>query len=411
MSEHYDYIIAGAGAAGLSLACNMMDGALSSARILLIDQDLKQSNDRTWCYWSDETDDLEHLVYKSWSHLSFLNEAHQHGGALGRLTYKMIRGGDFYEYAWAKLRDYANVSFRQERVLHYHSTTNGAGVVTNRASYTGKYIFNSCTLPKPDPGAHFLLQHFAGWWIETESPAFDPQKGYLMDFRTPQKGSTRFFYLLPIDERRALVEYTVFSPARLQPSEYQSELKTYVEQTLGILHYTIAECESGAIPMTDQIMPKEMYPNVINIGTAGGAVKPTTGYAFSRIRQQAAQVCAQLESGQYPDSRVKSPVRFRFYDQLLLNILQNRGDLGKGIFSSLFRYTPIETIFRFLAEGTKLWQEAKIFLRLPIPTFLKAVWRVFGPMKATPREREASDPAEKAPVAWAIPVQDKLQTP
>lgn len=163
--------------------------------------------------------------------------------------------------------------------------------------------------------------------------------------------------------------------------------------------------------MTDQIMPKEMYPNVINIGTAGGAVKPTTGYAFSRIRQQAAQVCAQLESGQYPDSTVKSPVRFRFYDQLLLNILQNRGDLGKGIFSSLFRYTPIETIFRFLAEGTKLWQEAKIFLRLPIPTFLKAVWRVFGPMKATPRERKASDPAEKAPVAWAIPVQDKLQTP
>lgn len=231
-----------------------------------------------------------------------------------------------------------------------------------------------------------------------------------MDFRTPQKGSTRFFYLLPIDERRALVEFTVFSPSRLQPSEYQSELKTYVEQLLGISHYTITEHESGAIPMTDQIMPKQMYPNVINIGTAGGAVKPTTGYAFSRIRRQAAQVCAQLESGQYPDSKVKSPGRFRFYDRLLLNILQTRGGLGKGIFSSLFRYTPIETIFRFLAEETKLQQEAKIFLQLPVPTFLKAVWRVFGAGKATPRQKLA-DATEKPPVAWAIPVQDKLQTP
>ncbi|MCR9103105.1 MAG: lycopene cyclase family protein [bacterium] len=410
MSEHYDYIIAGAGAAGLSLACNMVDGALSGARILLIDQNLKQSNDRTWCYWSDEADDLEHLVYKSWSHLSFLNEAHQHGGDLGRLTYKMIRGEDFYAHAWAKLRNCPNVSFRQERVLHYHPTANGAGVVTDRATYTGRYIFNSCMLPKPDPGSHFLLQHFAGWWIETEMPSFDPQKGYLMDFRTPQKGSTRFFYLLPIDERRALVEYTVFSPSRLHAAEYQSELKTYVEQLLGILHYTITEYESGAIPMTDQIMPKQMYPNVINIGTAGGAVKPTTGYAFSRIRRQAAQVCAQLESGQYPDSTVKSPGRFRFYDRLLLNILQTRGDLGKGIFSSLFRYTPIETIFRFLAEGTKLQQEARIFLRLPVPTFLKAVWRVFGPVKEA-TEQKAAEAKEQPPVAWAIPVEDKLQTP
>jgi lycopene beta-cyclase len=323
----------------------------------------------------------------------------------------MIRGEDFYEYAWAKLRNYSNVSFRQEQVLHYHPTANGAGVVTDRATYTGKYIFNSCKLPKPDPGAHFLLQHFAGWWIQTETPAFDPQQGYLMDFRTPQKGSTRFFYLLPIDERRALVEYTVFSPVRLQSYEYQSALKNYVEQLLGISHYTITEHESGAIPMTDQIMPNQMYPNVINIGTAGGAVKPTTGYAFTRIREQAAQICAQLESGQYPDSKVKSPGRFRFYDRLLLNILQTRGGLGKGIFSSLFRYTPIETIFRFLGERTKLQQEAKIFLRLPVPTFLKAVWRVFGSIKETAREKKTADSAEKPPVAWAIPVQDKLQTP
>ena len=411
MSEHYDYIIAGAGAAGLSLVCNMIDGAFSEARILLIDQDLKQSNDRTWCYWSDGRDDLQHLVCKTWSELFFLDDERLGGGTLGGLTYKMIRGIDFYEYAWSKVQASPNVTFRQERVRHFHqSKEKEATVVTDQGEYTGGYIFNSCILPKPDPKAHFLLQHFAGWWIETEKPTFNPESGYLMDFRTPQEGSTRFFYLLPIDEHRALVEFTVFSPKRLRPEAYQGALKNYVEQLLGISHYTITEHEKGAIPMTDQVMPNQMYPNVINIGTAGGAVKPTTGYAFTNIRKQTAQICAQLQAGQAPNSKLAVPARFRFYDQLLLNILQTRGRLGKGIFSSLFRHTPIETIFHFLAEETKLQQEAKIFLRLPVVTFLKAVWRVFGPA-GKGRERKAETAPKKQPVAWVIPVQDKLQTP
>ncbi|MEQ8704813.1 MAG: lycopene cyclase family protein [Phaeodactylibacter sp.] len=411
MSEHYDFIIAGAGAAGLSLACKLTEGALSNARILLIDQDLKRSNDRTWCFWSEGATSLDHLVYKEWSRLFFLNEQGKSGGDLGGLTYKMIRGLDFYEDAWSKLRSCPNVDFRNERVLHYQQGDGCATVTTEQSSYTGAYIFNSCIMPKPDPGAHFLLQHFAGWWIQTEAPVFKPDQGYLMDFRAPQQDSTRFFYLLPIDEHRALVEFTVFSPERLNPAAYQAALKEYVEQHLGISHYTITEHEKGAIPMTDQVMPNQMYPNVINIGTAAGAVKPTTGYAFTTIQKQVAQISAQLQAGLPPQSSLQTPARFRFYDQLLLNILETRGGLGKGIFSSLFRHTPIDTIFRFLGEQTTVWQEAKIFMKLPVLTFLKAVWRVFGPGHFLKKSHKIMGAVRKKPRSWSIPVQDKLQLP
>lgn len=411
MTEHYDFIIAGAGAAGLSLACKLVDGAFSQSRILLIDQDLKRSNDRTWCFWSAGKTDVDHLVYQEWSNLLFLNEQGRSGGDLGDLSYKMVRGLDFYEDAWAKLAAYPNVVFRQDKVLGYQQEVDGATVVTAHNSYAARYIFNSCVLPMPDANAHFLLQHFAGWWIETESPVFTPGQGYLMDFRADQKGSTRFFYLLPVSTKKALVEFTVFSPERLAPVAYQEALKEYVEQLLGISHYTVTEYESGAIPMTDQVMQSQIHPNVINIGTAAGAVKPTTGYAFTTIRKQAEQIVAQLESGQHPDAQVKVPLRFRFYDQLLLNILQYKGGLGKGIFSSLFQSTPIATIFRFLGEETSLWQEAKIFMQLPVLVFLKAVWRVFGPVSYRGKTQVRATYKEHKPVNWAVPVQDKLQTP
>ena len=54
-STQYDYIIAGAGCAGLSLAVHMIhSGKFSDKKILIVDKDDKQKNDRTWCFWEKE---------------------------------------------------------------------------------------------------------------------------------------------------------------------------------------------------------------------------------------------------------------------------------------------------------------------------------------------------------------------
>lgn len=49
--QKYDYIIAGGGLAGLSLAYYMNQTVLREKSILIIDQDTKTKNDRTWCFW------------------------------------------------------------------------------------------------------------------------------------------------------------------------------------------------------------------------------------------------------------------------------------------------------------------------------------------------------------------------
>ena len=71
------------------------------------------------------------------------------------------------------------------------------------------FIFNSLanTTPKIDD----LWQHFAGFEIEVEKKIFYSEIMNLMDFDCDQKNSVHFFYTLPFDNRKALVETTWLS--------------------------------------------------------------------------------------------------------------------------------------------------------------------------------------------------------
>ena len=65
--QEYDYIIAGTGCAGLSLAVHMIQsGRFGNKKILLVDRDEKQKNDRTWCFWETEPGLFDSIVYKRW---------------------------------------------------------------------------------------------------------------------------------------------------------------------------------------------------------------------------------------------------------------------------------------------------------------------------------------------------------
>ena len=51
----YDYIICGAGASGLILASSMLDDKyFSNKKILLIEKENKNLNDRTWSFWEEK---------------------------------------------------------------------------------------------------------------------------------------------------------------------------------------------------------------------------------------------------------------------------------------------------------------------------------------------------------------------
>jgi lycopene beta-cyclase len=70
--HHFDYIICGGGAAGLLLAYRLCkDPFFKNHSLLLIEKDLKNTNDRTWCFWESRKGDLEAIVHKKWDRAFF----------------------------------------------------------------------------------------------------------------------------------------------------------------------------------------------------------------------------------------------------------------------------------------------------------------------------------------------------
>jgi lycopene beta-cyclase len=378
--EHYDFIIAGGGLSGLSLACHLVHSPLRDRSILIVDKDSKKRNDRTWAFWTRQPFLFDEVVYRSWDRLRVVGEDLDKVFALGDYRYKMIRGVDFYRFARRELAGHGNVSFLR-RVVHQIQDGAGAARVTvDGRTVSGRWVFDSLFRPsefKPDlTRYHHLKLHFKGWEIETPGPAFNPQAATLLDLRTPQRGATRFFYVLPFSQRRALVEYTLFSPLVLRRREYEQALRAYLTTVLGIQDYRVLRQEGGCIPITDQPFPRQTGQRIMTIGTPGGRIKPSTGYAFARIQQDSAAIVRSLLHSRHPFDVPANSRRYQLYDALLLDIMCRQGGEIESIFGAMFKHNPIERVFRFLDETASPWENLLAIPTFPPGPFLRALCRL-----------------------------------
>ncbi len=416
--NRYDFILAGGGLAGLSLAYHLINSPLRDRSILIVDKDAKQQNDRTWCFWEEQPMLFDEIAYRVWSRLRFVSDDFTREYDLAPYRYQMIRGIDFYAFTREKLSKCSNVTFLSGNIDRVEDEVDRAAVIIDGQACSGTWVFDS-TLPaslrgsgpvsipeveaRPNspqnggpPGVvvnrepaenrlelpaqngsyQHLKQHFRGWEIETDQPFFNPQLPTLFDFRMPQAGHTRFVYTLPFAESRALIEYTLFSPELLPSEAYDAGLRTYVEDLLGIRRYKIKHVEAGVIPMTDHPFLRRLGQHVMAIGTKGGRVKPSTGYAFLRIQRDSAAIVQSLIKHDQPFNVPAQRGRFHLHDAILLNIMTHHPDDLKPIFTLMFRNNPILRIFRFLDETVPFDEELRFIASLPPWRFLQALFRL-----------------------------------
>ena len=373
----YDFIIAGGGAAGLSLAYHLVNSPLRERSILIVDKDAKNRNDRTWCFWANQPTLFDGIAHRSWSQLQVVGETFQKTVDLQDYRYKMIRGIDFYQYGRRELSARAAVRFLQGEVEAIGDGEGRASVTVDGRTYAGRWVFDSRFKPSqfnPDPARyHYLQQHFRGWEIETSAPAFDPQVATFMDFRTAEKQGVGFFYVLPFSERHALVEYVLHSRDAVQ---YSQALRAYLETVLGIKDYRIVAVEGGTNPLTDQPFPRRVGQRIMSIGIPGGRVKPTSGYAFWRIQQDSAAIVWSLLRAEHPFDVPPDSRFFHLCDSLMLQIMGSHGDQIEPIFAALFKNNPIERVLRFLDEAASPWESLSLIATLPPALFLQALFQL-----------------------------------
>lgn len=378
----YDYIFAGVGLAGLMVLHEMMRAnVLKNKKILLLDPDDKNQNDRTWCFWEKGAGEWDMVVAKEWSSGFFINNEKAIECFGDGMKYKMIESLLFYKKVLSELEAFPDLVWKKEKVIDCIENTSEVIVTTDVASYHGEVVFNNIldlNRLRNQKKYPLLLQHFQGWFVKTKLPYFNPDRAAFMDFSVPQNGNTRFMYVLPVSETEALIEYTLFSADLLQGEEYENAIADYLKQK-GIVDYTITRKENGVIPMTAYPFWKSNSKRVLNIGSAGGWTKASTGYTFKNCAKQSKRVVAWLKKDIIDFNCFYRPNRFLFYDALLVSVLFQQNELGYSLFSGMFSKVKPETVFKFLDEETLLVEDMEVIVSCPKLPFIKALLRkVFG---------------------------------
>lgn len=378
--QRYDYIIAGCGLAGLSLAHQMIHSSLADKKVLLIDQSLTPANSKTWSFWHNGKPPFPELIYKSWKQARVAFQDESILQLLEQYEYHSIRSSDFREAIIDELQQHPNFDLKEEAVVSLAGGDSKATLTTASASYHADYIFQSCLTPakiKADNPHYPLIQHFLGWEIETQKKAFDPSTITLMDFDPGFEGGIAFVYILPESPYRAMLEYTIFSPEIKPPKFYKEKLGIYLHNKYKLrpLDYRMLRTEYGEIPMQDHQFVPWYAPRVLNIGTVGGLTKPSTGYTFSRIQRHADALVKQLSEKGKPALPYRSAFRYRAYDLWLLQIIHDEPAAALHIFRQLFTNNSIDEVFRFLAEENSLLQDIKTMSRVSYSPFFHAMWK------------------------------------
>jgi len=410
----YDYIIAGAGGAGLSLLHYLMQSSdLASKSILVIDKSFQKTNDRTWCFWNKDASAFEDLVKNRWDTISIHAQGFDKELPTAPFSYKMIQGIDFYNSVLSKAKLKSNIHFQEATILNISvldissaSLSGSSEAITNTnnsnksakiewegGSAIGAFVFSSL-LPfqmnqlntaaaysnslqagtSSNNKAPFLWQHFKGRVVQFDTPVFNKAIAKLMDFNVPQQGATAFMYQLPLNEREALVEYTIFSENVLGIAEYDKVLDSYLAKAFPGINYTITHDEIGAIPMTQIELASTQAP-IYTIGALGAAIKASTGYAFQFIQEQCKNIVDQLDKGLPIQTKIHN-TRHQFYDAVLLHVLFHHKMEGAEIFKRIFAKNEAATVFKFLSNTSSFLEDINIMRSLPTHIFLPAAIKV-----------------------------------
>jgi lycopene beta-cyclase len=379
MDSHYDIAIIGLGCAGSHVLLELLSRTETrDLNIVVLDDFSRESMHKTWSYWERGAGKWDTLVSNTWQYAYFKNTDVDKKIDLKGYTYKSINSPDFINHALEKATAFENVRFIKEPVLN--CTAHDTFVTINYAlgSCTASLVLDSRIDPDffKEEDSITLDQHFKGWVIQSEQPVFETNAIVMMDYRLRDPGTTSFMYVLPHNAHTALVEFTYFSKKQVADSVYDDYMNQYIKDYLNIDSFKILHTEQGSIPMTAHDFAIYNKPHIHKIGTAGGWVKPSTGYSFKSSEIKAAQLVSNYIAGRNLNQNLFSK-KFRFYDAIMLDVLAEDNERGAAVFQNLYTKQPIENIFAFLDEETSFKQEIAIMLPLTSWPFIKFFFKRF----------------------------------
>tara|TARA_B100000700_G_C14937736_1_gene805217 strand:+ start:257 stop:1330 length:1074 start_codon:yes stop_codon:yes gene_type:complete len=353
--KDFDYIIIGGGCAGLSLAYELERyNKLQNKSLAIIEPRLEYKKDKTWSFWKVANHNFEDCIRKSWKHFSINLASKSKHLKCENYPYQSIDSGLFYKKINNKLKENKNISFFKS---------------IQEVNFSNSFIFNS--VPSIKEEKNNLWQHFCGYEIKTKEKIFDNEIINLMDFDCDQKNSVHFFYTLPFEKNRALIETTWLSKMNdNSEKDYDSQIIKYIEKNLKIKNYEIIYKEIGAIPLFYPNNVKEK--NKINIGTAGGMTRLSTGYTFLNIQEHSKYIRENFENIQNLKC-FEINKKYQFLDKIFLRVLEKNPEKMPDIFYKMFN-SSTNNVVKFLSNKSNFIEDFDIISKMPKLIFLKELF-------------------------------------
>ena len=353
--KEFDYVIIGGGCAGLSLAYELeINSKLKDKTLAIIEPCKKYKRDKTWSFWKIFDHNFEDCIIKSWNNFTVNTSENSHELSTKKFPYQSIDSGKFYKKINSKLASNSNICFFKN---------------LNEINPKNSIIFNSVFEGELDKSK--LWQHFQGVEIETSKDIFDDEILNLMDFNCDQKNNVHFFYTLPFSKNKALIETTWLSDLENQNlMDYDLQLENYIKNNLRVKNYKINFIEKGAIPL--------FYPSIkqndkiINIGSAGGMTRLSTGYTFLNIQEHSKYILKNIDKIDKVE-KYNLAQKYKFLDNIFLKVLKNNPEKMPNIFYKMFKSSP-NTVIKFLSNQSNILEDINIIYKMPKLIFIKALF-------------------------------------
>jgi lycopene beta-cyclase len=198
----------------------------------------------------------------------------------------------------------------------------------------------------------------------------DADTATLMDFRVDQSKGLHFIYALPFSSNHLFIESTMISN-KIEAKEWYRDAITEWLTREGIEVREKLREEVGVIPMQE---PQKNISRAPTIGGASGAVRLSSGYAFSAIQTQMTRLTEGIVKGNYKVPAATSS-HLNFMDRVFNDVLISNPRLGVDLFMRTAGALKGDQFAHFMLGSASLTGWLKVISAMPKWPFIKAVWR------------------------------------
>ncbi|MGA1187062.1 MAG: lycopene cyclase family protein [Candidatus Puniceispirillaceae bacterium] len=364
--------VIGAGCAGLSLVARAAD--LPGHKLSLIAPKQDDADDHIWGFWAMEwLQPATSAARKQWANWQIISDDQHVLHHAVRHPYCAIHRHRWLQDCQDKAKA-SGVEFRHDLGLPAPTQQTLAEQTLAQQTLAEQTIAGQILDSRPPPVPDgMMLQHFVGWEVRAAAGTFDPTTAILMDFRCDQTRGMHFIYCLPFSDQEALIESTLFSPELAPADFYDAAITSYLKSICHLSAFEINRRESGVIPLG--VLGRH-DPGLVGIGANGGAIRPSSGYAFSFIQKQIDHAVSRAVAGKPLAVGVPHSAFELWMDRIFLAVLRRHPELAPHIFTAMAAALTGDEFARFLSgeAGMKTW--AKVIMAMPKIPFL---WGLLHP--------------------------------